>query len=151
MIEGKKNTQTKPGLRPRSRNPRPAWQREFLAALRPGIERQTELMPWLIADSVLGEAGRWLHTELPPEWADWLDARAERCFARHGQFHRLISAGGNAGRDNLYKFMRHWLAGRLAREHRSLYERLPRSYALGRPVRIEPQTFCKSRGAGERS
>ena len=118
------------------RRPRPAWVREFTASLRPGIERQTELMPWVIADSVLGEASRWLHADLPPEWADWLDARAERCFARHRQFHRLISAGGNSGntgRDNLYKFMRHWLAGRLARERRSLFDRLPRSYALGRP------------------
>lgn len=120
----------------RRRHLRPAWQREFLAALRPGIERRTELMPWLIADSILGEAGRWLHTELPPEWADWLDARAERCFARQGQFHRLISArgaGGNAGRDNLCKFMRHWLASRLARERPALFRRLPSGYALGRP------------------
>ena len=89
-------------------------------------------MPWLIADSVLGEASRWLDADLPSEWADWLDARAERCFARHGQFHRLISAP-NAGRDNLYKFMRHWLASRLARKRRRLYDRLPSGYALGHP------------------
>lgn len=119
--------------RTRRRSPRPAWTREFLASLRPGIERQTELMPWLIADSVLGEAIRWLHTDLPPEWADWLDARAERCFARHRQFHRLISAR-TAGRENLYKFMRHWLASRLARERRRLFDRLPRDYALGCPL-----------------
>ena len=117
---------------------RPAWVREFLVSLRPGIERQTELMPWLIADSVLGEASRWLDADLPPEWADWLDARAERCFARHGQFRRLISARGaqgDAGRDNLCKFMRHWLASRLARERRSLFDRLPPSYALGIPLK----------------
>ena len=110
--------------------------REFLAELRPGIERRTLLMPWIIADSVLGEAARWLHTDLPPEWAEWLDARAGRCFARHRQFHRLISANGNsgnAGRDQLYKFMRHWLAGRLARERTALYRRLPPGYALGLP------------------
>ena len=138
MIEGKKRAQTKPGLRTRRRNLRPAWTREFTASLRPGIERQTELMPWVIADSVLGEASRWLHADLPPEWADWLDARAERCFARHSQFHRLISAsgaGGNAGRDNLYKFMRHWLAGRLLRARPVLYRRLPRSYSLGVALR----------------
>ena len=91
-------------------------------------------MPWLIADSVLGEAARFLDTELPPEWAEWLDARAERVFARHRQFHRLISSnanGGNAGRDQLYKFMRHWLASRLARAQPALYRCLPGSYALG--------------------
>ena len=119
------------------RKPRPAWTRELLAALRPGIERATHLMPWLIADSVLGEAARFLDTDLPPEWADWLDARAERVFARRGQFHRLISSnasGGNAGRDQLYNFMRHWLASRLARERPELYRRLPWSYSLGRPL-----------------
>ena len=121
----------------RRRKPRPAWTRELLAALRPGIERATHLMPWLIADSVLGEAARFLDTDLPPEWADWLDARAERVFARRGQFHRLISSnasGGNAGRDQLYNFMRHWLASRLARERPELYRRLPWSYSLGRPL-----------------
>ena len=104
-------------------------------------ERRTEIMPWVIADSVLGEASRWLGAELPPEWADWLDARAERCFARHGQFHRLVSAcgtGGNAGRDNLYKFMRHWLASRLARARPALYRRLPPSYSLGVALRRRP-------------
>ena len=119
----------------------PAWQREFLAALRPGIERQTELMPWVIADSVLGEASRWLGTDLPPEWADWLDARAERCFARRGQFRRLISARGNcgnAGRDNVYRFMRHWLASRLARARPALYRRLPPSYSFGAALRRRP-------------
>ena len=116
---------------------RPAWQREFLASLRPGIERETQLMPWLIADSVLGEASRWLGTDLPEAWADWLDARAERCFARHRQFHRLISssrARGEAGRDHLYKFMRHWLSGRLLRDRPELYRCLPRSFTLGRPL-----------------
>ena len=98
-------------------------------------------MPWLIADSVLGEAALFLHTDLPDEWADWLDARAERVFARHGQFHRLISSeanGGNMGRDNLYKFMRHWLASRLARERPALFRRLPPGYALGRAPKERP-------------
>ena len=133
------------------RRPRPAWQREFLASLRPGIERRTEIMPWVIADSVLGEASRWLDADLPPEWADWLDARAERCFARHGQFHRLVSAcgaGGNAGRDNLCKFMRHWLASRLARERRALYRRLPASYSLGVALVLHGGTEEKVGAAG---
>ena len=47
---------------------------------------------------------------------------------------RLISAP-NAGRDNLYKFMRHWLASRLARERLALYRHLPSSFSLGIPLR----------------
>lgn len=146
MIKEKKRAQTKLTRGVRRRRSRPAWVREFLASLRPGIERQTELMPWLIADSVLGEASRWLRTDLPPEWADWLDARAERCFARHRQFHRLVSAtgaGGNAGRENLCKFMRHWLAGRLARERPALFRRLPRACALGRALPDRQRGFVR--------
>lgn len=146
MIKEKKRAQTKLTRGVRRRRSRPAWVREFLASLRPGIERQTELMPWLIADSVLGEASRWLRTDLPPEWADWLDARAERCFARHRQFHRLVSArgaGGNAGRENLCKFMRHWLAGRLSRERPALFRRLPRACALGRALPDRQRGFVR--------
>ncbi len=120
----------KKSTRAHCRKPRPAWVREFFASLRPGIERKTQLMPWLVADSVVGEACCWLNTELPPEWADWLDARAERCFARRRQFHRLVSAR-NAGLGNLYKFMRHWLASRIARARPELFRRLPFTYALG--------------------
>ena len=119
------------------RKPGPAWKREFLASLRRGIERETLLMPWLIADSVLGEAGRWLITDLPTAWSDWLDARAERCFAGHRKFRRLISScanGGDAGRDDLYKYMRHWLSGRLARELPALYRLLPQPFTMGVPL-----------------
>ena len=111
--------------------------RRFKETLRPGIERDTQIMPWLIADSVLGEAARFLQTDLPDEWGDWLDARAEHVFARRRHFHRLISSeanGGNMGRDNLCKYMRHWLAARLARERPALFRRMPRDYALGRAL-----------------
>jgi hypothetical protein len=104
--------------------------------LRPGIERQTFLMPWLIAESIRDEAGQWLGIELPEEWAGLLDAKAERCFAGHPQFRRLVSAGGNqgnAGRANLRRFMRHWLAGLLYRIRRDIFRRLPWSYGLGAP------------------
>ncbi len=96
-------------------------------------------MPWVIADSVIGEASRFLNTDLPVEWADALDEKAERCFARHQQFRRLISSNrhhGNAGRDKLYQFMRHWLASRLQRERPALYRLLPWEYSLGKAPRL---------------
>ncbi len=106
-----------------------AWLAEFIATL------SDDESPYLF--NVIGEACRWLNAELPSEWAGWLDARAEGCFARHRQFHRLLSAcgaEGRAGRDNLYKFMRHSLASRLARQRPADFRRLPASYALGRPL-----------------
>src|SRR5437899_1664977 len=51
--------------------------------LRSGIERDTLLMPWLIADSVLAEASQFLNVDLPDEWAAYLDQRAERCYLKH--------------------------------------------------------------------
>ena len=105
------------------------------------VERATDLVPLWVAESIVNEAAAWLHAELPAEWPAALAAKAERCFARHRQFHRLVSgcgAGGNAGRDNLCKFMRHWLASRLARARPALYRRLPPSYSLGVALRRRP-------------
>jgi len=115
----------------RPRRPRPSWHREFEASLRPGIERDTELMPWLIADSVIDEASDFLNEPLPREWADWLDQRAERCYAKHDHFRRLIRRRGNTGRDYLHKFFRHWLASRLRRERYGLFVRLPKEFCFG--------------------
>ena len=94
-------------------------------------------MPWIIADIVVDAASQWLNTDLSEEWTELLDAKAERCFARHKQFHRLIcskASHGNAGRDTLYMFMRHWLAGILYTKRRDLHRLLPQSYCLGAPL-----------------
>ena len=98
------------------------------------IERATDIVPLWVAESMVQEVSVWLEADLPEDWPAALAAKAERCFARHRQFHRLISAlgkGGNAGIANLRKFMRHWLASRLKRERPALFRRLPWSYALG--------------------
>ena len=111
-----------------------AADRAWLATLRPGIERDTELMPWLIADSVMTEAQTLLGADLPAEWSDWLDARAERLYRQHAQFRRLVRGAGQRGRDALYRFLRHWLASRITRERRSLARRLPHDFVMGLPA-----------------
>lgn len=98
------------------------------------IERATDIVPLWVAESMVQEVSVWLDADLPEDWPAALAAKAERCFARHRQFHRLISSrgdGGNAGIANLRKFMRHWLASKLKRERLALYRRLPWNYALG--------------------
>ena len=77
------------------------------------------------------EAGAWLDTELPTEWAVWLDERAERCYAKSAHFHKLLHGAGDRGRDALYRFMRHWLASRMKRERLALFRRMPRGFAMG--------------------
>ncbi len=111
----------------------PKWYAELRKTFRPGIERDTELMPWLIADSIITEVARWLDldTSLPADWSDWLDRRAERCYAKSAHFHKLLHRRGNGGRDTLYAFMRHWLAAKMMKEAPALARRMPPEFANG--------------------
>jgi hypothetical protein len=88
-------------------------------------------MPWLIADTVCGEVACFLGVEIPARYSDWLDAKAARCYARHDHFRKLMSGRGNAPRDWLYAFMRHWLAALLDLERPDLYQCLPEDFNLG--------------------
>jgi len=109
------------------------WRR-FRLTLRPGLERDTQLMPWLIADTVCGEVARFLDVEIPARYAVWIEGRAELCYAKRGRFWKLMRGRGNAPRDWLRVYMRHWLAGLLGTERPDLYECLPDTFALGHPL-----------------
>ena len=102
--------------------------------MRPGIEHDTLLMPWLTAESVVNECGAWLGVGLPDDASEWLDARAERLYANRRHFFRLIRGGSTRARGRLFMFMRHWLASRLKRTQPRLYRRLPQSYSHGLPL-----------------
>jgi len=107
------------------------------ARLSKDIEAATTIVPLWVAESIVQEASRWLGVDLPSDCAAALVAKAERCFAGHRQFHRLVSSrrdGGNAGIEALRRFMRHWLASRLKREKPALFRRLPWEYAMGAAV-----------------
>ena len=119
------------------------------------IERETAaIVPLWTAEYVVREASAWLGAPLPEDWPAALAAKAERCFAKHRQFHRLVCSqadGGDAGIANLRKFMRHWLCSRLKRTHLSLYRRLPWDYALGAPLRRKsPRTVFEEKGPRKR-
>jgi prepilin-type N-terminal cleavage/methylation domain-containing protein len=118
----------------RVRRQRPDWWPAFRASLRPGLERDTQLMPWLIAESVCGEVSHFLDVDLPARYAVWMEAKAEACYASPGHFRKLMRGSGNAPRDWLRVFMRHWLAALLGTERPDLYECLPDTFALGQPL-----------------
>lgn len=61
------------------------------------IEAATGIVPRWVAERVLNEAAAWLNTDLLRSGPTGSDARAERLFAKHGQFHRLISSNANGG------------------------------------------------------
>lgn len=97
----------------------------------PRIELDTPILPHFIARCVHEDAGAWLDQPLPRRWIRELTARANTVYARNERFRRKIRAGGNRGRDYLWVFMRHWLAGLLWERRPHLYARLPASYGNG--------------------
>jgi hypothetical protein len=120
----------------RARSRAPDGYAEMRAQMRPGIERDTELMPWLVAESVRAEASVYLDVAIPRRYEVWLDAFAERLYARNPRFRRQLRqpVRGHEPRDLLFAFMRHWLTGWLHIERPDLHQRLPVEYAIGHPL-----------------
>jgi hypothetical protein len=105
---------------------------------RPQLETSTPIVALAIARQVVEEASLWLGTPLPGRYAAGLAHRARRVFAHSELYRPRFAAAGDAGRDRLYVFMRHWLAARLAAERPALFVRLPRSYCTGEPLPARP-------------
>jgi hypothetical protein len=100
-------------------------------ARRPQLETRTSLVPLAVAREIVDEASRWLGVRLPARYAAGLAHRARRIYAHSPAFREKLHRPGDAGRDLLWIFMRHWLADRLHREAPALYRRLPADYAAG--------------------
>jgi hypothetical protein len=113
---------------------------------RPGLEQDTQLMPWLIAETVCEEVSQFLDVELPARYAVWLDAKAELCYGGHRHFRKLMRGRGNAPRDWLYVFMRHWLASILHLERPDLCRCLPVEFCCGK--RLQRGTHPRINRAG---
>ncbi len=105
--------------------------REWRASLPTALERDTLLMPDVIAETVVQEAERFLKAGLPADYPQRLAARAHYLYPRHRHFHQGLNRPGNRGRENLYMFMRHWTAGWLRRERNPLHKKLPWSFGMG--------------------
>jgi hypothetical protein len=118
----------------------------ILSELRPGLERDTFLMPWVIAESVCAEVARFLETDMPERYAVWLEAQAELCYARRGRFRNHMREGGDAPREWLYSFMRHWLWSLLEIEHPDLCRCLPKDFSIG--LRLPPGTHPRANSVG---
>ena len=106
--------------------------RAWRESLPEGMERDTSLMPRLIAETVCDEVSQFLEVEMPARYAVWLEAKARRCYSAHRHFYKLMQADGNVPRDRLYMFMRHWLASFLHLERPDLFHRLPISFGDGK-------------------
>jgi len=105
------------------------------------FERQTSYCPLYLAWRIVDEARDYFRAEIPESYARKLARRAEAVFAHHPSWAREATPLGPAGtrqqfqcqrqREFILKFMRHWLAGVLARENPVLYRQLPESFKIG--------------------
>ena len=100
-------------------------------SLRPGIERDTLLVPLWVAETVVAEAEYYIGEVFPDCYAQWLAEKADVCYAGNFRFRRRIRGQGNAGRGWLRVFMRHWLAAILKRERPDLFVYFPPGWTLG--------------------
>ena len=87
-----------------------------------------------LAEGVLAEAVVYLQTELPASWQGQLVTRANVIYQRNARFRALIRRDGEAGRDWLWAFMRHWLAALIRQHSPALYDQLPREYSVGKDL-----------------
>ncbi len=92
------------------------------------------LTPLWVAESIVQEVERFLHAELPANWARRLAAKAHYLYRRHKHFKAGLNRPGWRGLENLRMFMRHWTAGWLKRERSPLYKKLPWSFGMGHPL-----------------
>ena len=110
-------------------------QREWLACQRTAayplsrLECETPILSDLVAESVCAKAANWLHDNRPMRFAPALAARARRIYEMNASFATRLR--GADGIEWLRVFLRHWLAGRLRRECRDLFNRLPPEFANG--------------------
>jgi len=95
------------------------------------IEEETPISPRALAESVCEETSLWLDEDLPHEWVAELVERANVVYQHNPRFRGRLRVGGNAGRDRLMAFMRHWLCAMLFSRRPDLAARLPSSYAIG--------------------
>jgi hypothetical protein len=105
------------------------------------FERATSYCPLYLAWRIVDEARDYFRTEIPESYARKLARRAEAVFAHHPSWAREATPRGPAGarqqfqcqrqREFILKFMRHWLAGVLARENPVLHRQLPESFKIG--------------------
>jgi len=106
------------------------------------IEDDTPILPYAVADSVIGEVESYTGDEIPDKraLADHLGDRADEVYQSNERFRRQIRAKGDKGRDQLYVFMRHWLSSELKQHHPEIFRKLPQSFWNGEPLHGHART-----------
>lgn len=98
------------------------------------IDEKTVLIPRAAAEGVCAEAQVWLRQALPRRWVRELVAHANTVYAHNARFRRKISGKGNAAREWMWTYMRHWLAAIMRQRKPQLFARLPAELCIGREL-----------------
>lgn len=84
------------------------------------IQEDTGIIPEAVVESVVEEANRLLRINIEEDLRSdiygFLTGYAEAVYSNNASFRKKIrsnTAGGNAGRDSLYVYIRHWLSSEL--------------------------------------
>ncbi|MBI4662937.1 MAG: hypothetical protein HY735_29360 [Verrucomicrobia bacterium] len=104
----------------------------------PQIETDTPIVPRAVAEAVWDEASVWLGEPLPRRWRRELIEQANTVYASNARFRRTLRRNGDAGRDWLWAFMRHWLSALIRRHRPQVHPLLPQAYNLGHPLPSKP-------------
>jgi len=108
--------------------------RAWRASLPTALERDTLLMPDVIAENVVREVELFLGEEFPARYAVWLATKAELCYSARRHYYRTLRRSGNAAREWLCVYMRHWLDSLLGLERPDLHHCLPREFGNGQQL-----------------
>ena len=105
------------------------------AAKKFSIEADTSILVDVVAESVCDEASRLLDKPLDDErLIGYLVEHAETIYANNPNFRKNIRSEanhGNAGRDYLYSYMRHWLASKLSKQGYSRKLLIDSGFSMG--------------------
>jgi hypothetical protein len=107
---------------------------------RPDIEADTAILPWVVAETVIQESFAFAPDMMPGEARaaqEHLEAKAAQVYRASEDFRKKIRSNarrGNAGRDNLYMFMRHWLSAWIKDNAPALWPKVPDDFKRGLPL-----------------
>lgn len=90
------------------------------------IERDSTIVPGLIAESVLECASNIVGQRIPAAYIAKLNTCAEAVYAHNRRFKSKLR--GECGRGYLHMYMQHWLAHLLRKDASPLCHKLPRTF-----------------------
>lgn len=103
------------------------------------IEKDTPIVPFVVADDMCHEVSLWLgEDELPRSWKVRLAVRADVVYYHRRQLRQGARRSGRNGLNYLRAFMRHWLASMLYHRRPDWARRLPADYARGADLDVIP-------------